>query len=183
MSTKTSAVPDRVVVRRTINDLLANARVYVVGHSYGVDFGPGVRPRYHRVGKNKRCSCYLGSQCPAVSAVAQYLREGGKRAPEPPRGYFLAAPETCPVCGAPTRYDPSLNNPHWGAGWRCENGGSRHFWDYRSKLIQDVQGDNPWVFRPIVDETGKVVYPGVRRDDVAPASMRPNWPEGYDPNR
>ena len=38
----------------------------------------------HNVGKNKQCTCPKGAHCSAVKAVADYLRAGGKRAPEPP---------------------------------------------------------------------------------------------------
>lgn len=58
-------------------------RVRVVGYIYLVDFGPLTQPRFHIVNKRRRCSCPWKETCPAVEAVAEYLRNGGQRAPDP----------------------------------------------------------------------------------------------------
>src|SRR6185369_2614028 len=64
-----------------------DARVTVIGYFYAVDYGNGVNFGQHRVGKDRRCTCSLGTACPAIQAVVDYLKAGGKRAPDPPPGY------------------------------------------------------------------------------------------------
>jgi hypothetical protein len=98
------------------------------GYFYAVDFGPGVRPQHHRVGKNAVCTCYLGEPCPAVDVVRAYLAAGGERAPDPPPGYYPVIPAKCPICHAKVTFDIKLNSKQRGAGWRCELGGSAHYW-------------------------------------------------------
>ena len=39
---------------------LAEVDISIIGYFYAIDFGPGVRPQHHRVGKNAICTCYLG---------------------------------------------------------------------------------------------------------------------------
>ena len=107
---------------------LAEVDVSIVGYFYVVEFGPGVQPQQHRVGKNAICTCYLGELCPAVDVVRAYLAAGGERAPDPPPGYYPVIPVKCPVCHAKVAFDIKLSSKHRGAGWRCEVGGSAHYW-------------------------------------------------------
>jgi hypothetical protein len=116
--------------------------VIVAGYFYRVEFvdsvgsGSGVTSYTHLVGKDRRCLCYQGASCPAVAVVAAYLKAGGARAPDPPTGYFPVAPAACPVCGAETIYDPHLSSKHRGAGWRCVNGGSLHYWEAHVRVLK-----------------------------------------------
>ena len=107
---------------------LAEADISIIGYFYAVNFGPGVDPQQHRVGKNAICTCYLGEFCPAVDAVRAYLAAGGEHTPDPPVGYYPVIPAKCPICHAAVISDTQLNNRHRGAGWRCEAGGSAHYW-------------------------------------------------------
>ncbi len=93
-----------------LNRILKEAVIRISGYHYVVDFGPDVRPRNHYVTKERRCTCPRGTDCPAVSAVADYLRKGGERAPEPPHGFYPYAPEKCPVCGSPAYFEPKLSS-------------------------------------------------------------------------
>ncbi|MBM3126256.1 MAG: hypothetical protein FJZ87_14495 [Chloroflexi bacterium] len=146
--------------------LRQDARVTVSGYFYAVDFDDSVDSGQHRVGKDRRCTCPLGTACPAVLAVADYLKEGGKRAPDPPPGYFPVAPAVCPVCGAEAYYDSRLNSKRRGAGWACTKGGVSHYWQAHGKVLQELFAKNPWVFPPVIGPDGKVLYPGLRRDEV-----------------
>jgi hypothetical protein len=112
---------------------LLEVDISIIGYFYAVDFGPGVHPQHHRVGKNAICTCYLGELCPAVDAVRAYLAAGGKRAPEPPVGYYPVIPTKCPICHAAVTFDITLSSRFRGAGWRCETGGSAHYWQ---RMIQ-----------------------------------------------
>lgn len=107
---------------------LAEVDVSIIGYFYTVNFGLGVRPQHHRVGKNAICTCYLGELCPAVDVVRAYLAAGGERAPEPPPGYYPVIPAKCPICHAKVTFDVKLSSRYRGAGWRCEVGGSAHYW-------------------------------------------------------
>ncbi len=156
--------------------------VSVSGYFYAVDFGPDVRPQHHRVDKHKRCACYLGADCPAVAAVASYLRDGGERTPDPPLGYFPVAPAECPICGEKASYDASLSSPKRGAGWRCAIGGSAHYWEYHVIHVLARQlRESPWLFPPVYDARGQLIYPGMRRDDLVSGDYQPIWPDGYTP--
>jgi hypothetical protein len=106
---------------------LAEVDISIIGYFYAIDFGPGVRPQHHRVGKNAICTCYLGELCPAVDVVRAYLAAGGERAPEPPPGYYPVIPAKCPICRAKVTFDVKLSSKYRGAGWRCEVGGSAHY--------------------------------------------------------
>ena len=96
-----------------LHTLRQEARVTVIGYFYGVDLGCCVKPQHHRVGKDRKCTCSLGADCPAVQAVADYLKAGGKRAPEPPPGYFFVIlfnriygfQTTCPTSFTKTEID------------------------------------------------------------------------------
>ncbi|MBL8080460.1 MAG: hypothetical protein JNM55_20990 [Anaerolineales bacterium] len=145
---------------------IEDARVMVSGYFYAVHFGYHADSRQHRVGKDRRCSCPLGVTCPAVLAVVDYLKAGGARAPDPPPGYFPLAPAVCPVCGAEVYYRADLSSKHRGAGWACVSGGVSHYWQAHTKTLQEQLKKNPWVFRPVIATDGKVLYPGLRRDEV-----------------
>lgn len=71
----------------------------------------------HLVRTDRTCACPLAGSCPAVSAVADYLRRGGKRAAPPKPGSLI--PAACPVCGGATSFEPRLCSPMRGAGWVC----------------------------------------------------------------
>ena len=58
--------------------LCQQATVSVSGYFYAVNLGPDVHPQYHHVGKDRRCTCGLGANCPAILAVADYLRVRGR---------------------------------------------------------------------------------------------------------
>lgn len=162
-----------------LNRILLDAIVHVSGYHYVVDLGPDVKPRLHTISKEKRCNCIHGKDCPAIAAVTEFLRKGGERAPDPPPGYFPVAPEKCPICNAPAYHEPRLNRSHLGAGWGCSKTGEKHYWRYRSQLIQEALKANPWLFPPVVIRAGEqikawdgilpgdiVLYEGVLRADV-----------------
>lgn len=128
--------------------------ITVQGYQYLVDFGPGESNRFHRVNKDKTCSCE-SPFCEAIDAVRQYLQAGGQRAPEP---LDLI---TCPVCGGKTFRDSKWDGKYTKElGWRCVKGGLRHFLEAKTKRIQKQLAENPWLFPPVPG------YPGVRRDEV-----------------
>lgn len=147
-------------------------RVSVYGFEYLVDFGPGVQPRYHRVNKQKQCSCKL-ENCSAIEQVREYLREGGQRAPDPL--------PPCPVCGSATVRAPEWDGKHTRElGWRCTSGGIGHFLRAKLEGIQKRLRENPWIIPPVDD------YPGVRRDEILTADDLKDVyakaaAEGYDP--
>jgi hypothetical protein len=115
--------------------------VTVVGYFYGVDLGPAVRARHHRVGKGRKCTCGLGATCPAVQAVADYLKAGGERSPDPPPGYFPVAPQSCPVCGAEAYYTAELSSRKRGAG--CARGSETHYWQYQVNVLKGLRLQEP----------------------------------------
>jgi hypothetical protein len=143
--------------RLDLNSILRDATICIAGYFYIVDLGPEVQPRAHHVGKDKRCLCALGADCPAVSAVAGHLRRGGERTPEPPPGYHILAPETCPICGAPAYFDAKLSTRNHGAGWGCSKKGSAHYWQERSRFLAQALKANPWRFPPVVVRDGKQI--------------------------
>ena len=114
------------------------ARVSVRGYSYSVDLGPEAHPNRHIVRKDRSCACALGTDCPAVVAVAKYLREGGRRAPHPPEDFWFRVPETCPVCAGPTTPDPALDSRRHGRGWCCTANAS-HYWEMRARPLIEAQ--------------------------------------------
>ena len=165
-------------VKVDLNKVLQDAIVVVNQYGYTVDFGPTVKPRLHSVGKDKHCSC-KSADCPAVSAVADYLRKGGERAPEPPAGFLVAAPETCPICNASAYFDPKMSSKYRGAGWGCSKTGTNHYFAWRTELARTDLAANPWRFPPVVVREGRqlkawdgiiendvVLYPGVLRADL-----------------
>ena len=108
------------------------ARVSVVQWAYRVDYGPGVRPRWHTVSKNRKCRCPFGAECPAVTAVGDYLRAGGERATDLPFDFWLRVPEACPICGAPAIPETALSSRTHGQGWRCGQTGLLCYWAARA---------------------------------------------------
>lgn len=153
-------------------DLDTPIRISIWGCEYLVDFGQGVKPRYHRVNKEKHCSCGAPS-CPAIEAVRDYLLEGGRRAPDPL--------PPCPICGA-----KEIREPEWDGkythelGWRCSQGGIKHFLQQKLERIHKNLIDHPYIIPPVPG------YPGVRRDEILTyEDLLPVYQkaadEGYDP--
>lgn len=114
---------------------LQETLVSIDGYFYRVDFGAEVSPRSHRVDRDQRCTCSLGESYPAVLAVIEYLAEGGEPLPESPVGYYPVAPARCPICGAEAFFDLKISSRVRGAGWRCSQGGSAHYWEDRGNIL------------------------------------------------
>jgi len=196
-ATATIAAPKTLIIQRatqpqSIAETLELAKVSVTGYHYRVDFGLGVIPRIHHVAKDKTCSCDLVKNCPAIHAVAAYLKAGGERAADPPPGYFVTKPARCPQCGAPTHVDTRLSSSIRGIGWTCEKLGSVHYWNTRGDILRENFRVQPWLFPPAVIRNGqymkawdgiqpgdKVLYEGLRRMDVA--SSMDGFAYGYLP--
>ena len=100
-----------------------------------------------RVGKDKTCTCGHngdgnggGPHCAHVRAVADYLKAGGKRAPEAQSPTQMSTttseatiPDHCPVCGAAVRKQVLHHNRYTGEvvqPWRCTQASS-HYWQWR----------------------------------------------------
>jgi hypothetical protein len=164
-----------------LQTLCQQATVSVSGYFYAVNLGPDVHPQYHHVGKDRRCTCGLGVNCPAILVVADYLRAGGERAPDAPSGYFPVAPQACPICGMETYYVPDLSSKRRGAGWACVKGSEAHYWLAHVNALRKTLAGNPWIYPPVVAVDGQVLYPGLKRDEIFTES-RP-WPDGYNPDR
>ena len=153
-------------------DLVTPIRVSVWGCEYLVDFGQAVKPRYHRVNKEKQCSCGAPS-CPSVDAVREYLLEGGQRAPDPL--------PPCPICGAKVIREPDWDGKYTHElGWRCSQGGIRHFLQQKLERIRKNWIEHPYIIPPVPG------YPGVRRDEILTYEdlipvYRKAAEEGYDP--
>ena len=145
---------NRVLEALPVNLVGCYPHVSIQGYQYLVDFGPGETIRFHRVNKDKTCSCDAPF-CEAIEVVRQYLQTGGQRAPEP------AAKPTCPICGAKTFPDHRWDGKYTKTpGWRCEEGGLRHFLEAKSERIKKQFAENPWLIPPAPG------YPGVKRDEV-----------------
>ena len=104
---------------------------------YQVDLGAGVHPRYHAVSAEGVCTCILGEDCPAVSALQRHLAAGGERIPDPPLGYTPVRPKACPICRAKTLHEPLLTSRQRGMGWRCAEGGTAHYWEHRGRVLAE----------------------------------------------
>jgi hypothetical protein len=142
----------RHLVREAI--LAECATVAVAGSQYLVDFGAKTPQRFHRVSKNKDCSCGA-PYCEAIEAVRQYLQAGGVRAPDPESAF------TCPICGSKTYRDRNWDGKFTRElGWRCSKGGLHHFLEAKAERIKKQQAENPWLIPPASG------YPGVRRDEI-----------------
>ena len=106
-------------------------RIRVIGYTYLVDFGPSTQPRFHTVNKQRTCSCTLKETCPSIEAVAEYLRNGGQRAPDPM--------PPCTICGAETVRDRKWDGKYTKElGWRCTAGGLRHFLEAKAERIKEA---------------------------------------------
>lgn len=151
--------------------------VSIQGYTYLVDFGPGSEQRFHRVNKNKHCSCGAAF-CEAIDVVRLYLQAGGVRAPDP------EGVPPCPICGSKTYPDHNWDGKYTRElGWRCTKGGLRHFLDAKAERIKANFARNPWLIPPVAG------CPGIRRDELL------TWEEcetlqrkvfletGYDPTR
>jgi hypothetical protein len=84
----------------------------------------------HFVRKDRRCDCGR-PDCPAIRAVAHYLKAGGQRAPESNSTRNASSPPAflCPICGAPAQ--GSLESRHW----RCPTD-KLHFWSWFADRIK-----------------------------------------------
>jgi hypothetical protein len=146
----------RTLSRPTLADLLRGITpsVSVVQWAYRVDYGPGVRPRQHTVNKQRRCQCLLGAECPAVMAVAEHLRAGGERAPDPPFDFWPTVPEACPICGGQTEAHPGLSSREHGQGWRCAQTGGLCYWAARAVPLMLAKPRTIYVVPPSDPCTG-----------------------------
>jgi hypothetical protein len=166
---------DLPVPRRAEGQALRQqAAVSVSGYFYAVNLGPDVRPQFH-------CTCELGADCPAVLAVVDYLRAGGERAPDVPSGYYPVVPQVCPICGAQAYYVPGLSSRRRGAGWACVQGSEAHYWLAHTNSLRQRLAENPWIFPPVTAADGRVLYPGLKRDEIITESQP--WPDGYNPDQ
>jgi hypothetical protein len=133
---------------------VASPRVQVDGTEYLVDLSAQAHPRFHRVRKDKTCSCG-DPACPAIDAVRHYLLAGGVRAPDPP-GLVR-----CPICGNTTTPDPDWNGKFTHEpGWRCDTGGLMHFLLAKANRIKLAVAANPYLIPPAPG------YPGLLRADL-----------------
>ncbi len=128
----TVSVPDWMLAA------IASPAVTVCGYVYRVNLGPEVQPRFHTVRKDRSCDCELGADCPAIDAVADYLRNGGQRAPDPRPDAWAKAPDVCPVCKGPAVSDPALDHRRHGRGWRCLADAS-HYWEMLARPLIEAQ--------------------------------------------
>jgi hypothetical protein len=142
----------RPVIRESA--LVVAPTVMIQGYQYLVDFEAGRPTRYHRVNKNKECSCGVPN-CEAIEAVRMYLQSGGERAPDPEGMPF------CPVCGSKTFRDRDWDGKYTKElGWRCAKGGLHHFLEAKAERIKKQFAENPWLIPPVPG------YPGLRRDEL-----------------
>ena len=152
--TEKNPVRHRRPIRERVQIEPSALKVSIEGSQYLVDFGQGSNPRFHKVGKNKECSCGA-PYCEAIEAVRLYLRKGGPRAPDP------EGMPPCPICGGKTYRDRTWDGKYTHTlGWRCEKGGLRHFLDAKAERIKEQLAKHPWLIPPAPG------YPGVRRDDL-----------------
>jgi hypothetical protein len=146
----------------------ASPIIEVYQYGYRVDYGAKATPQYHYISKKRFCHCPLGAECPAVQAVANYLRGGGQRAPDYPETYWPTVPNQCPVCGAACEAHARYDFPTHGTGWRCLAGGTVHFWEALAQpLIRLANaGRSPFVLEPVWDAAGNLMYPGVTHEEM-----------------
>jgi hypothetical protein len=161
-----------IILTAAMPDLASPIQISIRGCEYLVDFGQGVKPRFHRVNKEKHCSCGIPA-CPAIEAVRDYLLDGGQRAPDPL--------PPCPICGAKVSRAPMWDGKYTHEfGWRCTQGGVAHFLQQKMERICKNWKENPFLIPPALD------YPGVRRNEVLTyEDLLPSYQkaaeEGYDP--
>jgi len=119
--------------------------VSIEGCEYLVDFGSDSEPRFHRVNKNKQCSCGA-ADCEAIDAVRFYLQVGGARAPDP------EGMPPCPICGNKTYRDRNWDGKYTKElGWRCTKGGLRHFLEAKAERIKRTLQKIPGSYLPHLD--------------------------------
>lgn len=127
--------------------------VLVDGYGYRVDYGPNVTPQIHLVTKLKKCQCYLGTECPAVAAVAEYLKAGGQRAPDPAFDFWPWVPKACPICGAHAEPDSTLPiTKEHGHGWKCTQSGSLCYWAARTVPLYVALKLRTHIIPPVRDD-------------------------------
>jgi hypothetical protein len=127
-------------------------------------------------GKDRRCICSDGVDCPAAIAVAEYLKSG-RTVPTTAR-YYPEAPATCPICRAEI-FDIRLSSKQRGAPLARRNGGRKHYWQAQVRVLRQKLAANPWLFPPVVlregkrklaydgiESSDKVLYPGVLRSEL-----------------
>jgi hypothetical protein len=126
-----------------------------------------------------------------VLRVREYLEAGGERAPDFPDDYWPTIPEQCPICGQACQPHPPLDFAAHGLGWRCQSGGTGHYWEARLLPIlrarAALNGHPRWVIPPAFGPDGDVRHPGVTVGDIRAARERAletqrRWRlEGYSP--
>ena len=99
---------------------------------YVVVYPTYVRPGTHLVRKDRACLCELGKDCPAVQAVADFLKGGGARAADVPAHRLI--PEACPICGGTVKFEPRLCSKVRGAGWVCLTAATQEYSGLPAKL-------------------------------------------------
>jgi len=155
-------------VKQLLTGILREAIVTVIQqYFYRVDFGPDVQPQHHTVSHDLVCTCSLGEDCPAVTAVKKYLKDGNPAAETPRPGYYPAVPAKCPVCGAACHYDPSHTSKVRGVGWECSK--EKHYWQSMAAALKANFAAKP-----------KSAYP---IDPVSSVNNPFAFKDGYDPNR
>lgn len=130
---------------------MAKTSVMIEGSAYRVTLEetPTVS---HLVNKNRECSCGV-MNCRAVTAVEEYLLNGGRRAPDPI--------PTCPICGSKTYRDTNWDSKYTHElGWRCEKGGLLHFLESKADRIKKNVARHPYIIPPVGD------YKGVTKDEI-----------------
>jgi hypothetical protein len=142
-------------------------KVLIEGSHYVVLYGD----MEHVVGKDRKCNC--GSPaCPCVSFVEDYLRRGGRRAPDP------ATP--CPVCGGETVRDKSLSTART-QGWSCVKGGRSHYFLARGRLIAEGWKQRKWIFPPAPGYAGIPMCGGPTARQISEESHARWAKDGYNP--
>jgi hypothetical protein len=121
----------RTKTREIVPVVARTNQVTVVRWAYRVDYGPHGRPRWHMVHPDQGCHCPLGTACPAVTAVDNYLAAGGEQAGDPPFDVWPQLPRVCPICGSPVSSERGLDSRAHGHGWRCRRTGLQCYWAAR----------------------------------------------------
>ena len=151
---RNTQIPKRSFIREKTDIEVSALPVSIQGNQYLVDFGQASHPRFHKVSKNKECSCGA-LYCEAIEAVCQYLQAGGLRAPDP------EGMPPCPICGSKTYRDRNWDGKYTKTlGWRCEKGGLRHFLEDKAARIKKHLAENPHRVQPALGSLG------VRQDQL-----------------
>jgi len=129
--------------------------VKTLKYLYRVELG-NVR---HHVTKDRTCLEH-GSECPAILAVADYLRAGGQRCQvmpdvfvvnvhldegeeEKPDAHWYIPPPRCLVCGSEIEIEKRYLSGGHDTFWKCKAGGSLHFWQAKANVLIALQRANP----------------------------------------